>query len=201
MFCCHHHLSTRQTACSSLRFPTKFRVVSLLPLSFILEIGAPHIPICYRNVGKRHFVSKRKTVRPRQRREKMLFAFKRLRNISLASLSAECQDSVCKQSVHVRVVTWRKLLSCCPRSLTPEVNPDIDTYSPGQWRSLRRRATPESYHPVITPRGIKRPTWPMGEHKRPRALVGFANTDKVFICWVVKILICLLFNNSCVALN
>lgn len=72
-----------------------------------------------------------------QRREKMLFAFKLLRNISLASLSAECQDSVCKQSVHVRVVTWRKLLSCCPHSIIPEVNPDIDTYRrpcPSHWR-------------------------------------------------------------------
>lgn len=77
--------------------------------------------------GKTAFRVKAEVARLHQRREKMLFAFKGLRNISLASLSAECQDSVCKQSVHVRVVTWRKLLSCCPRRLTPEVNPDINT--------------------------------------------------------------------------
>lgn len=76
---------------------------------------------------KTAFRVKAEVARLHHRREKMLFAFKGLRNISLASLSAECQDSVCKQSVHVRVVTWRKLLSCCPRRLTPEVNPDINT--------------------------------------------------------------------------
>lgn len=116
----------------------------------------------------------------------MLFAFKRLRNISLASLSAECQDSVCKQSVHVRVVTWRKLLSRCPRSLTPEVNPDINMYSQGQWRSLRRCATPESYRPVITPHGIKQPTQLVGGKNESTSHIWSANTDKVFISQIVK---------------
>lgn len=79
--------------------------------------------------------------RPGERREEMLFALGWLRNISLASLAAECQDSVCKQSGHVHVLTWRKLLSLCPRRLTPEVNPDIDTCSQGQQHSLRPSAT------------------------------------------------------------
>lgn len=103
----------------------------------------------------------------------MQFAFKLLRNISLASLSAECQDSVCKQSVHVRVVTWRKLLSCCPRSLTPEVNPDIDMYRASD--VPRRCATPESYHSVITPPKMAYTT--RGRKKSPQAIFGFANTD------------------------
>lgn len=111
----------------------------------------------------------------------MLFAFKLLRNISLASLSAEYQDSVCKQSVHVRVVTWRQLLSCCPRSLTPEVNPDIDTYRASD--VPRRRAAPESYHSVITPHGVKRPTRRVGGEKRKsqQVIFGFANPDYVLI--------------------
>lgn len=99
----------------------------------------------------------------------MLFAFNRLRNISLSSLSAECQDSVCKQSVHVRVVTWGKLLSCCPHSLTPEVNPDIDTYRASD--APRRCANLESYHSVITPHEIKRPTQLVGEKiKSPQVI-------------------------------
>lgn len=120
-----------------------------------------------------------------RRREKMLYAFKRLRNISLASLSAECQDSVCKQSVHVRAVTWRKLLSCCPRSLTPEVNPDIDTYR-GPWRppavchsrilSLRNYASRRKNGP--------RDSWE--EKESPQVIFGFTNTDYGFICRVVK---------------
>lgn len=112
----------------------------------------------------------------------MLFAFKRLRNISLASLSAECQDSVCKQSVHVRVVTWRKLLSCCPRSLTPEVNPDIDTY--GASDVPRWRAAPESYHSVITSRRKTAHATHGREKKKkksPQVIFGFANTDYVLI--------------------
>ncbi|KAI9525634.1 hypothetical protein NQZ68_006183 [Dissostichus eleginoides] len=82
----------------------------------------------------------------------MLFALRQLRNISLPSLGAECQDSVCKQSGHVRVLTWRKLLSHCPRCLTPEVNPDIDTLQ-GEQHSLQPRAThtePYHTHSVIT---------------------------------------------------
>lgn len=128
---------------------------------------------CYPNVEKQSFCVKARHTWLHQRREKMLFAFKRLRNISLASLSAECQDSVCKQSVHVRVVTWRKLLSCCPRSLTPEVNPDIDTYSAS---NITRRCTaPESYHFVITPNAVGRPTRLVGGE----VVSGFANTDYV----------------------
>lgn len=67
-----------------------------------------------------------------ERRERMLFAFSWLHNVPLASLSAECQDSVCKQSGHVHGLTWRKLLSSCPGRVTPEVNPDIDTRSQDQ---------------------------------------------------------------------
>lgn len=84
----------------------------------------------------------------------MLLALGQLCNISLASLFAECQDSVCKQSGHVPVLTWRKLLSRCPRCLTPEVNPDIDTRSQGQWHSLQPRATqtgPYHCYGIITP--------------------------------------------------
>lgn len=82
----------------------------------------------------------------------MLFALGWLRNITLASLFAECQDSVCKQSGHVRALTWRKLLSHCPRCLTHEVNPDIDTCSQGQQHSLRACATQtQPYHSIITP--------------------------------------------------
>lgn len=118
-------------------------------------------------------MSERKTLGAIGGGKKMQFAFKLLRNISLASLSAECQDSVCKQSVHVRVVTWRKLLSCCPRSLTPEVNPDIDMYRASD--VPRRCATPESYHSVITPPKTAYTT--RGRKKSPQAIFGFANTD------------------------
>lgn len=122
-----------------------------------------------------------------QRREKMLFAFKRLRNISLASLSAECQDTVCKQSVHVQLVTWRKLLSCCPRSLTPRGKP-WHRYVQGQWRpsavchsrilSLRNYTSRcKTAHATC---GRKK------KKKSPQVIFGFANYG--FICRIVKCL-------------
>lgn len=78
-------------------------------------------------------------------RERCYTLLGQLRNNSLASLSAEWQDSVCKQSVHVRVVTWRRLLSCCPCCLIPEVNPDIDIHPHSQQQSLRPCAITEPY--------------------------------------------------------
>lgn len=144
-----------QMAYYYLRFPHVFHCVSALLIFYSQKLGNDVFPLAIEML-KTSFCVKAEDTWLHQRREKMLFAFKLLRNISLASLSAECQDSVCKQSVHVRVVTWRKLLSCCPRSLTPEVNPDIDTYRASD--VPRRCATPESYHSVITPHGVKRPT-------------------------------------------
>lgn len=143
------YVMLQQGACYYAGFPRAFHCVSALFIFYSQKLGNDVFPLPCETLKKIVLCQSGKRSVPSEAGKRCNSPFKLLRNISLASLSAECQDSVCKQSVHVRVVTWRKLLSCCPRSLTPEVNPDIDMY--GASDVPRRCATPESYHSVITP--------------------------------------------------
>lgn len=111
------------------------------------------ISTCYRNVEKHRFVSKQKTlgsIRGGKRCYSLLSGYVTShfpcsqRNARLVFVN---RASMCE---------WSREESFGVAALTPEVNPDIDTYRASD--APRWCATPESYHSVITPHSVKQPT-------------------------------------------
>lgn len=143
------------------------------------------IPACYWNLEKHRFVSKRKTlgsIRGGKRCYSLLSDYvtshlpRSQRNARIVFVN---RASMCNWSRGESF--WVAALVASP----PEVNPDIDTYRASD--VPRRCATPESYHSVITPHGVKRPTRLVGGKKKkksPQVIFGFANYG--FICRIVK---------------